>query len=229
MPEPLYNQQFYENQQQGSIESAHVIVPMILNLIHPQSVVDLGCGVGSWLSVFDACGVQDYLGIDGDYVDPTMLLIPPAHFQAGDLSQPVHLDRTFELAISLEVAEHLPDQKAEQFIKTLTRLAPVILFSAAIPFQGGTGHVNEQWPEYWKAHFRQFGYIMFDVLRAKIWDNEAVQPWYRQNIFLYLREDCIEKYPLVKQAGDRETFLPLSLVHPETYLYNINQQKSSNT
>ncbi|MBO0349881.1 class I SAM-dependent methyltransferase [Phormidium pseudopriestleyi FRX01] len=225
MPEPLYNQQFYENQQQGSVESAQVVVPMIQNLIQPQSVVDVGCGVGSWLSVFDACGVEDYLGIDGDYVDQTMLLIPPSKFQAGDLIQPIHLTRTFDLAVSLEVAEHLPHDQAEQFVKTLTSLAPVILFSAAIPFQGGTGHVNEQWPEYWQTYFNRCGYILFDVFRANLWNNEAVQPWYRQNIFLYLREDRIEKYPRVKEAVEGQKSLPLSVVHPETYLYNINLVK----
>lgn len=225
MPEPLYNQQFYENQLQGSVESAQVVVPMIQNLIQPQSVVDVGCGVGSWLSVFDACGVEDYLGIDGDYVDQTMLLIPPSKFQAGDLSLPIHLTRTFDLAVSLEVAEHLPHDRAEQFVKTLTSLAPVILFSAAIPFQGGTGHVNEQWPEYWQTYFNQCGYSLFDVFRTHLWNNEAVQPWYRQNIFLYLREDKIEKYPRVKEAAEGQKSLPLSVVHPETYLYNINLSK----
>lgn len=229
MKEILYNQQFYENQQQGSIKSAQVVVPMIINLIQPKSVVDVGCGVGSWLSVFADCGVDDYLGLDGEYVDEEMLLIPQVKYQSCDVKQSINLNREFDLAISLEVAEHLPANKAEDFVKSLTGLAPVVMFSAAIPYQGGTGHVNEQWPEYWQNYFHKYGYVLFDAIRAKIWNDAAVEPWYRQNIFLYLREDCIDRYPQVKKEVEGKQSLPLALVHPETYLYNIANKLDSVT
>ena len=63
-----------------------------------------------------------------------------------DLAQPLQIDRRFDLALSLEVAEHLPPECGSEFVQTLTDLSSVILFSAAIPFQGGTDHLNEQWP-----------------------------------------------------------------------------------
>lgn len=223
MTKNLYNQKFYEKQQPGSIQSAHVVIPTILNWIAPKSVVDVGCGVGSWLSVFDECGVRDYLGIDGEYVDKNLLLIPQSKFKPFDLKQPIQLEREFDLVVSLEVAEHLPAENAEKFIQSLTALGPVILFSAAIPFQGGTGHINEQWPEYWKAYFDKYGYVLCDAIRSKIWNDRGVDPWYRQNIFLYVRENCLDKYPQLKKELEGKKSLPLALVHPETYLYNIER------
>lgn len=229
MKETLYNQKFYENQQQGSIKSARVVAPIIMNLIQPKSVVDVGCGVGSWLSVFAECGIRDYLGVDGEHVDEEMLIIPQSNFKAADLEKSIHLNREFDLVVSLEVAEHLPASHAETFIKTLTSLGPVVMFSAAIPYQGGIGHLNEQWPEYWRDYFQMYGYVIVDAIRAKIWNDEAVEPWYRQNILLYIREDCIDRYPQVKQRVEGKQSLPLALVHPETYLYNITNRSDNVT
>ncbi|MDJ1177714.1 methyltransferase domain-containing protein [Roseofilum sp. BLCC_M91] len=226
MTETLYDREFYKTQQQGSIQSAQVVVPMIMDLIQPKSIIDVGCGVGTWLSVFNQCGIDDYLGIDGAYVDPKMLMIPQDKFQTFKPEQPIDLSREFDLVVSLEVAEHILPNYAQDFVKTLTELGPVVMFSAAIPYQGGTGHVNEQWPEYWQDYFRKYGYVVFDVIRAKIWNDEAVEPWYRQNILLYIREDFTDRYPQVKKEIERKQSLPLALVHPETYLYNVTDPKS---
>lgn len=219
--ENMYDEQFYENQQQGSLNSAQVVVPIIMNLIQPKSVVDVGCGIGSWLSVFKDSGVHDYLGVDGGYVDEEMLMIPQSKFKAVDLEKSINLNRQFDLVVSLEVAEHLPANSAEAFVKTLTSLGSVVMFSAAIPHQGGVGHFNEQWPEYWRDYFNKCGYVLADAIREKIWNYESVEPWYRQNILLYIREDCIDKYPQLQKDVEGKPSLPLALVHPETYLYNI--------
>ena len=113
------------------------MVPLVLQLLPVRSVVDVGCGDGSWLVVFRKLGVKEILGIDGEYVDPGLLQIPQDCFQAFDLAKPFSLGRVFDLAVSLEVAEHLPAECAPGFVECLTRLAPSVLFSAAIPFQGG--------------------------------------------------------------------------------------------
>lgn len=227
MKEKLYDREFYENQQQGSVRSARVVVPTIVNLIQPKSVVDIGCGVGTWLSVFEECGIRDYVGVDGEYVNEQMLKIPKAKYKAFDLKSSITLNREFDLVVSLEVAEHLPPENAETFIKTLTDLGSVVMFSAAIPYQGGTGHFNEQWPDYWQNYFDKYGYVLFDALRAKIWNDEAVDPWYRQNIFLYVKENSIDNYPQLQKETEEQQSLPLALVHPETYLYNIEKIKLS--
>src|SRR5215467_13018648 len=137
-----YTVDFYKIHRQGSRRSASQIVPLVLELVQPKSVIDVGCGVGAWLSVFNECGVEDFYGLDGEYVDRNMLEIPHQRFLAVDLTKPIQLNRQFDLVVSLEVAEHLPDNCAEMFVDSLTKLGRVILFSAAIPHQGGTRHVN---------------------------------------------------------------------------------------
>lgn len=133
-----YNKQFFEHQKNMSILSAKEVVPLIINVLDPKSVVDLGCGTGTWLSVFFESGISDILGIDGPWARNVQKLIPETKFVYSDLSEPIQIEKKFDLAISLEVAEHLPEEKADQFIKSLTGLSPVVLFAAAIPGQGGT-------------------------------------------------------------------------------------------
>ena len=149
----IYTDEVYGARQKSARQSAREIVPLVLNLIKPQSVIDVGCGVGTWLSVFKEYGVENFLGVDGDWLDKRMLEIPEERFLSFDLNKPFYVDKTFDLVVSLEVAEHLLPDSAETFIDSLTQLAPVILFSAAIPHQGGTSHINERWPDYWTKHF----------------------------------------------------------------------------
>src|ERR1700730_3858057 len=153
-----YNSVFFAEQRSGSLRSAKVVVPIVTQLIRPKTVVDVGCGCGTWLSVFKDQGTSRILGLDGDYVDTSSLLIPRDCFRAVDLNRPVDLDEKFDLTVCLEVAEHLPKASAEPLIRSLCHLAPVVLFSAAVPMQAGTHHVNEQWPDYWKALFAIYGY-----------------------------------------------------------------------
>jgi SAM-dependent methyltransferase len=218
---PLYDQTFFDSLSAGSRYSAQQVVPMLLEWLQPKSVVDVGCGLGAWLSVFWELGVQDCLGVDGDYVDDRHLHIPTDAFLARDLAQPLKLDRRFDLAISLEVAEHLPAESANTLIESLVGLADVVLFSAAVPFQGGTGHVNEQWASYWVALFKQWDYVAIDCLRHRLWRNEAIEPWYIQNSLLFVKSNRLEHYPhLPKAALDTADFLtsvPLEVVHPRIY------------
>ncbi len=214
----LYTRTFYEWHQDGSLQSAREVVPIVLELVNPQSVVDVGCGTGAWLSVFKQAGVTDCLGVDGDYVEPSLWLIAPEEFVSHDLKQPLKLGRTFDLVVSLETAEHLPADCADRFVASLTTLGNVVLFSAAIPFQGGDGHINEQWVEYWAGRFQQRGYQAIDCLRERVWGNDRVQPWYAQNLLFFVRHDALDQYPHLAQAAT-QSHRPgmLSLVHPRTY------------
>jgi SAM-dependent methyltransferase len=213
-----YTVDFYKNHRDGSHRSAREIVPLVIELVQPKSVIDVGCGVGTWLSVFNQCGVQDFCGIDGDYVDRNMLEIPEQCFFVSDLTGPIQLNRQFDLVVSLEVAEHLPDTCAEIFVDSLTKLGPVILFSAAIPHQGGTHHVNEQWPDYWVKYFQALGYSVIDCIRSKIWANDKVDYCYAQNTFLFVRKDYLEKSALLKAEHQSTNPALLSIVHPNKYL-----------
>ncbi len=212
-----YTQKFYKDQSVGSRRSAEAIVPLVLTLIKPQSVIDVGCGLGTWLSVFKEFGVQDVFGIDGDHVDRSMLQIPNERFTAFDLKKPIPINRQFDLVISLEVAEHLPEDCAKTFIHSLTGLGPVILFSAAIPFQGGTNHLNEQWPDYWANHFNEDGYVAVDCLRKKVWQDDQVEWWYAQNMLVFSRKDYLASNALLKEEFENTHPSQLSIVHPRKY------------
>jgi SAM-dependent methyltransferase len=209
-----YDNRYFDVYRQGARASAEVLVPIIVDLLRPKAVVDLGCGVGTWLRVFEEHGVADVCGVDGEYIDLDRLEISPGQFIAADLRQGVSLNKRFDLAMSLEVAEHLPAECAERFVRSLTELAPAVLFSAAIPEQGGTGHVNEQWPDYWAAHFDRCGFVAVDCLRPKIWHEARVVPWYAQNALLFLERKYLESHPVLKSEYERSKGHPLSLVHP---------------
>ncbi len=213
-----YDKGFYEYQGDGSRVSAREVVPFILELVQPASVVDVGCGLGTWLSVFKEHGIERILGVDGEYVDKTLLQIPLPRFSSRDLKQPLALDEKFDLAVSLEVAEHLPKECSGIFVDSLTRLAPIVLFSAAIPFQGGTHHINEQWPDYWVALFREKGYEAVDCIRKRFWQNDNVEWWYAQNALLFVRRDYLETRAALKKEFEQTNAAQLSLVHPGNYL-----------
>ena len=216
-----YPSRFFECIIEGSRLSAQEIVPLVLELVQPRSVVDVGCGLGTWLSVFKGHGVDEILGIDGDYVDRSKLEIPEERYLAFDLKTPLRMSRKFDLVVSLEVAEHLPGEYAGIFVDSLTRLGPVILFSAAIPFQGGTRHVNEQWPEYWRKYFQEKEYVAVDCLRRKIWRNENVEWWYAQNTLMFVRRGHLERCPSLKEESENTAISQLSIVHPKKYLEEI--------
>jgi SAM-dependent methyltransferase len=220
-----YSHNFYETNRTGSLISARQIVPLVMDLVKPKSVVDVGCGLGTWLSVFDTLGVQDYIGIDGEWVDQSQLEIPQSKFVRAELQAGVRLNRKFDLVLSLEVAEHLPPDCAALFVDSLTALGPVVLFSAAIPYQGGTNHRNEQWPEYWRDLFQTNHFVVIDALRNKLWQNGSVEYWYAQNILLFVRRDYMESSPPLRREAELTRLDQLNLVHPRKYsqvleLYN---------
>jgi hypothetical protein len=119
--------------------------------------------------------------------------------------------------MSLEVAEHIPRSRAPDFVDNLVELAPVVLFSAAIPRQGGVGHVNEQWQEYWAEIFARRGYAWVDCIRGRIWSDESIPRWYRQNMLLFASEAAIAENPALATERERSRNCVLSLVHPESY------------
>lgn len=220
MEEKFYTQEFYEHINPGSVESAKVVVPLILDLIPCKSVVDVGCGNGVWLKVFKDYGIKQILGIDGSYVDKTKLSISSQEFMSSDLKQPIAVSEKFDLVLSLEVAEHLPSSYAESFVESLVKLGPVVVFSAAVPLQGGENHVNEQWPNYWVDIFQKKGYLAFDNFREKIWDNKKVDVWYRQNIYLFIEENYFNKNQEIKSQLESQFFSSHNIIHPDMFLSN---------
>lgn len=188
--------------------AASEILPWIIQLFNPSSVLDVGCGTGTWLKVARDLGVKEILGVDGAVESKSLLKIPESMFLEKDLREPLELSGKFDLVMCLEVAEHLPADSASSLINTLCRYGDTILFSAAIPGQGGQNHINEQWPEYWAELFKKNGFNCYDVLRPVFWNNEKVDFWYRQNLMLY---SCKE----IRGHDGQSNFRSNALVHPE--------------
>jgi len=212
-----YSNEFYEDRS-GSLRSARAIVPLILDLIQPKSVVDVGCGTGEFLHVFSENGVKDIHGIDGPWVNKEKLVIASEFFHSQNLQEHLAVKKSFDLALSLEVAEHLPETRAKSFVEEITNLAPVVLFSAAIPFQGGTHHVNEQWPEYWAELFDERGFAAIDCIRKNIWNKDEVSFWYSQNIILFVKKDHLEKNQKLRKEFEENGGHALALVHPKLFI-----------
>lgn len=212
-----YDDNFYADLVNTAGPSASVIAPMVFDMVRPDKVIDIGCGDGSWLAAFKACGAGTIRGLDGEWLDLAVLRIPQDDFRRTDLFAPIDAGDEYDLAISLEVAEHLPESRAESFVRELTKAAPVVLFSAAIPLQEGPNHINEQWPSYWARHFAANGYVPVDAIRTRVWNNQDVTWWYKQNLVLYVDEARLGDYPALKAARGLMGPDVMDMVHPDKY------------
>lgn len=213
-----YDERFFGGHSDGALSSARRVVPILMDLVGPRSVVDVGCGTGEWLLAFAEQGVTEYLGVDGQHVPRSLLKIPPERFVGVDLAQtqtPLAPGRSFDLALSLEVGEHLPEDAAAGHVAQVCSMAPVVVFSAAVPLQGGTGHVNEQWPGYWAKLFEARGYEVVDGVRQRVWEDENVSWWYRQNLLVFVRRERLWSFPKLVEARQRTCESMLSVVHPK--------------
>jgi hypothetical protein len=216
----LHSNQLSE-QEAVNAASAERILGIVMNYYHPASLLDVGCGLGTWLKVARSRGISDIRGIEGAWLDNFRLQVDPSLLGVQDLEKGFDLGRRFDLVICLEVAEHISASAAEHFIASLTRHAPVVLFSAAIPYQGGHHHVNEQILPYWAERFARFGFRPLDVIRGKIWSDQAILWWLRQNVVLFADQELIDRDERLKRAADESAAYPLSLVHPEVYMFRV--------
>jgi SAM-dependent methyltransferase len=176
--------EYNHSQNSHTVTGPRAALPLIFQDAWPRSVLDVGCGTGTWLKTLIDFGVDDVFGVDGVAVPAEQLLVAGNLFRRLDLTQTWNLERRFHAVLCLEVAEHLDQAAAPVLIETLTNHSERIVFSAACPGQTGQHHVNCQWPGYWQKLFNERGFVCSDDVRWKIWDSNAIEPWYRQNIFI---------------------------------------------
>ena len=215
----LYRERFYRRRHQQTLRSAESVFGTLFPKLPPvKSMLDVGCGVGTWLSAAKNMGCERVLGLDGPWVPKEMLRIPETSFRTTDLDAADALEEpAFDLAMSLEVAEHVQPENAARFVSLLTSASNVVLFGAAIPGQGGVGHINEQWPAYWAKLFADQGYRCLDVVRPAIWQSDIAY-WYKQNTLLFVRESSIAEDPvLAALASSAPAGPPMAVVHPEAF------------
>ncbi|MBI4825070.1 MAG: class I SAM-dependent methyltransferase [Nitrospirae bacterium] len=217
-----YNSDFYSTHSDGSVRSAEAILPLLYKFYQPLSVIDIGCGNGSWLKAAGALGSNKLKGMDGCWIDRDALVSNGIDFTPVDFENKIDIRERYDLCISVEVAEHISEDNAKRFISTLCNASDVVLFSSAIKGQGGTNHINEQWQSYWAGLFGSEGYKCFDIFRSTLWDNEAVEWWYRQNIFLFMKPGT----GLIDMTRFKISALPITdIVHPQNYAKKIKNNQ----
>ncbi len=225
-----YDKEFFNELEQGSYQSAQKILPIVQNLFNPASVIDIGCGVGYWLKVWkDELHINDLLGVEGDYVTERFFKLDKQYLKNADLKFPLNLNRKFDLVMSMEVAEHIPEAHADIFVSNLVAAGDVILFSAAIIGQKGTYHINEQMPEYWAKKFISHGYIPVDFIRPLIWNNPEIQYWYRQNTLLFIKESRLGDFSELKDVVNTTNPENLLRIHPEKYFAYVDEANQLQT
>lgn len=196
----MYDDKFFEEIKNGSQKSAEVVAQLVYDEYHPEEVIDVGCGQGWWGQAFENLGATA-VGIDGEYVENNVIPLVK-----HDISQSLpNLNKRYDLAICLEVAEHLPESRAASFVSDLCEYSDTILFSAAIPYQTGTNHINCQWLSYWVELFEANGYGLVDYIRWQIWNDPDVESWYKQNIVVF-----------EKGTESEQVF---NIVHPEIHYW----------
>ncbi|CAN2231151.1 class I SAM-dependent methyltransferase [Candidatus Planktophila versatilis] len=217
----MYEKSMYESRDASTRYPAEEITSIFIDEFGAvNSAIDVGCGVGTFLSVLEEKGCSRIKGIDGAWVDPDLLQINNSCFEVRDLAGKLAPEQNYDLAICLEVAEHVPEGNADELISFLCNSGKYVLFSAAIPGQGGENHVNEQWQEYWREKFRVNGYEVRDSIREKIWNNPQIPYWYSQNLLVYAHESNFQNYPAKSSS--------INLVHPRNYEMKLEQLRDSN-
>lgn len=209
-----YDAGFYADQVDDSARAAAVILPIVFAPLAPARVIDIGCGQGAWLAAAGALGATTLTGLDGAWVERDKLRDPRIAFHPTDLAGEFAPPARHDLCISVEVAEHLPASRADGFVAQCCAAADAVVFSAAVPLQGGTEHVNEQRASRWAARFAAQGFDAFDVVRARVWEDARVSWWYRQNVVVYAKRDTSAHRAL---SGVPAVPPPFDLIHPEGF------------
>ncbi len=228
----MYNDDFYERQVSGSYQSAKIYLGHLNTFLTIKSVADIGCGRGPWLKASKELGALTLIGFDGGWNSHANMIENTVTFRSCDLN---HLETNetekLDLAISLEVAEHLEPSSALSFVKSLTYLSDVVLFGAAYKGQGGTNHINEQPPSYWASIFmEEFDFVPFDLFRPIFWGDDRIEYWYRQNTFLYVRKNSKAYDEII--AKDKKYISDIHLmdcIHPELYGQKLEELMQHST
>ena len=202
-------------QEAGNHQSALKILGMLREYVTVGSLLDVGCGLGTWLKAAWEIGIHEVMGVEGPWLEAAKLVVDPKMVKKIDLERRFAMGRRYDLAVCLEVAEHLNASAADGLVHSLVDAADHVLFSAAIPYQGGEHHVNEQYLPYWMERFSRHDYVMVDLFRGRLWEDGTILWWLRQNMVLFIRREMLEKNE--KLRGFRPDPVPIRMVHPELF------------
>jgi hypothetical protein len=218
----IYNDKFYGDNK-TRLDSAGEILNFIFTILKPNSILDVGCGRGSWLKIAKKLGAKTVYGIDGSWNDGKNL-DDDIVYKSLDLNNSFILDRNFDLTMCLEVAEHLEKTSADNLIYSLIKTSDVVMFSAAYKHQGGVKHKNENFHSYWANLFLKYNFVPFDIIRPAIWSNEKVSYWYRGNTFLYIKKNSPKFQVLINKYDYLKNNKLMDSIHPEMFFRKIESQ-----
>ena len=232
MPYRGYDDQFYLDQIQGSQRSARAFIRHLKEVLSFTSVVDVGCGRGAWLHACSEIGADKLYGVDGPWIQQSKLIRNDINFHPYDFNSLVNpknapfYGQPFDLAISVEFAEHVSPNNANNLIDYITSLSDCIIFGAATVSQDGYKHVNEQPQSYWAEKLVRHNYAVFDLFRPAVWGAKDVEWWYQQNTFLYAKKNS-HSYQKLKEYGAVmvKNLDFLNCIHPELYHRELSQLK----
>lgn len=201
-----YSADFYSNMRSVSASSYAFLANWIFNYCSPKSAIDWGAGSGELLMDLHTNHQVQVKALEGDWVREIPTNLPKLHYEFRDLRFPLKLEEKFDIAICLEVAEHLEDEFAQTLIDGICSSSDLVFFSAAVPYQGGTNHVNEKWPIYWAKRFHKAGFVLSYDPREELWDNPEIADYYKQNLLIFERS-----------KSNRDMIIPRSLIHPSLW------------
>lgn len=186
-PTEIYDDEYYAKRRRDPWRSdAHAVANAIQNHFSPNSVIDFGCAIGAHLKPFYDGGIE-IKGVEGNPEAFKHAVVPTDYLVRHDLREPYDSERSYDLALCFEVAEHLPEQYADILVNTLTEASDTIVMTAATPGQGGTHHVNEQPPEYWHRKFESRGFEYdresVEVLNDRIQVKKS--QWIHENLMVF--------------------------------------------
>ncbi len=212
----VYDQSWHLRFGSESSAAAAKILAYVVDTFSPESLIDFGAGAGHWVKIAVNLGIKDCTAVDGPWTDPSLIVIDKSLFHYHDLSRPICFHRRYDLALSLEAAQYLDEDGCINLINTLVQHADTILFSSAVPYQGGN-NVTERWQSHWAQLFEDRGYQPVDLIRPRFWNDSEIPYYYRQNTILYVKEIGSELERLESQLASGKKAWVLDMIHPEKW------------
>jgi len=161
----------------------------IVSMFQPKSILDLGCGIGSYLEGALEGGCKDLYGIELNYDKAKKYITKNISFyiKSGDITKELNLKKKFDCVLSIEVAEHVEMSQVSFFINNIIRYAEkYILFTAAPPGQPGRGHINLKKKNFWIKYIEDKGVTYKDEIVQ-----QCVKAWSDFNTPLYILQNLM--------------------------------------
>lgn len=208
--EKIYDREFFlewGSRHGKYVESAENVTDILFRYLSPLSMVDVGCGCGVYSHFFQKKGVQ-VLSLDG--VRPPKEESFPVSITVRDLTIPFeNIWGKFDVALCLEVAEHIPEDMSPSFLQNITALSDRLVISAAPPGQGGHHHVNEQPKRYWVRRLAEHGFVYNRKLTGQI-----METFKREKLPYMWMGEHISIYDRIKPQDDVRRELPFRVRIP---------------